>query len=69
MLHPRSRDPVIGSSPGVTGCPSTGRTVPNAAPENRKPEEAARWVRVSWVDSKLPNYRTALEVASKDRII
>ena len=40
---------------------------PNAAPEKRKPEEADRWVKVSWVDSKLPNYKTALELSSKDR--
>ena len=40
---------------------------PNAAPEKRKPEEADRWVKVSWVESSLPNYKTALELSSKDR--
>ena len=40
---------------------------PNAAPDKRKPDEADRWVKVSWVDSKLPNYKTALELSSKDR--
>mgnify|MGYP001022831100 CR=1 FL=1 len=40
---------------------------PNAAPDKRKPEEADRWVKVSWVSSKLPNYKTALELSAKDR--
>ena len=40
---------------------------PNAAPDKRKPEEADRWVKVSWVNSKLPNYKTALELSAKDR--
>ena len=60
-------DPVIGFITRGYGVSVHRAYCPNAAPENRKPEEAARWVRVSWVDSKLPNYRTALEVASKDR--
>ena len=29
--------------------------------------EADRWVKVSWVNSKLPNYKTALELSAKDR--
>ena len=40
---------------------------PNAAPENRKPEEAARWVKVSWVEGSLPSYQTSLELSAKDR--
>ena len=40
---------------------------PNAAPDKRKPEEADRWVKVSWVESKLPNYKTSLELSAKDR--
>ena len=40
---------------------------PNAADSKRKPEELDRWVQCSWVESNLPNYKTALEVASKDR--
>ena len=40
---------------------------PNASPDKRRPEEADRWVKVSWVESDLPNYKTALELASKDR--
>ena len=40
---------------------------PNASPDKRRPEEADRWVKVSWVESDLPKYKTALELASKDR--
>ena len=40
---------------------------PNADPDRRKPEEASRWVRVAWVSSPLPNYKTSLELSSKDR--
>jgi len=40
---------------------------PNAHEDKRKEDETDRWVKVSWVDSSLPNYKTALEVSSKDR--
>ncbi len=40
---------------------------PNAAPERRKPEEADRWVKVSWVEGSLPCYKTSLELSAKDR--
>ena len=40
---------------------------PNAAPEKRKPDEKDRWIKVSWADGMLPNYRTALELSAKDR--
>ena len=43
------------------------RDCPNAHPDRRKPEEEARWVKVSWVESKLPNYQTSLELSAKDR--
>ena len=33
----------------------------------RKPEEAARWVKVSWVEGSLPSYQTSLELSAKDR--
>lgn len=65
--HPVPGDDIVGFITRGYGVSVHRADCPNAAPENRKPEEAARWVRVSWVDSKLPNYRTALEVASKDR--
>ena len=31
------------------------------------PEEAARWVKVSWVEGSLPSYQTSLELSAKDR--
>ena len=40
---------------------------PNAAPEKRKPEEAGRWIRVSWASAELATYSTSLEIAAKDR--
>ena len=40
---------------------------PNADPGKRKPEEAARWVKVSWVEGSLPSYQTSLELSAKDR--
>jgi len=41
---------------------------PNAAPERRKPEEEARWIKVSWGDDVREAYATALDVYAKDRI-
>ena len=60
-------DPVVGFITRGYGVSVHRADCPNAAPEKRKPEEADRWVKVSWVDSKLPNYKTALELSSKDR--
>ena len=44
-----------------------GQDCPNADPGKRKPEEAARWVKVSWVEGSLPSYQTSLELSAKDR--
>jgi GTP pyrophosphokinase len=41
---------------------------PNAAPERRRPEEAGRWIRVSWAEKTAGAYKTTLEVVAKDRI-
>ena len=60
-------DPVIGFITKGYGVSVHRQDCPNAAPERRRPEEADRWVKVSWVDSSLPNYKTALELAAKDR--
>ena len=40
---------------------------PNADPARRKPDEAGRWVNVSWVEGDLPGYKTSLELSAKDR--
>ena len=60
-------DPVIGFITRGYGVSVHRSDCPNAAPEKRKPEEADRWVKVSWVESSLPNYKTALELSSKNR--
>ena len=60
-------DPVIGFITRGYGVSVHRCDCPNAAPEKRKPEEADRWVKVSWVKSRLPDYKTALEVSAKDR--
>jgi len=60
-------DPVIGFITRGYGVSVHRADCPNAAPEKRKPEEADRWVKVSWVSSRLPDYKTALEVSAKDR--
>ena len=39
---------------------------PNAAPERRKPEEAGRWIKVSWGEDVRESYLTSLEVFAKD---
>ncbi|MBQ9458789.1 MAG: bifunctional (p)ppGpp synthetase/guanosine-3',5'-bis(diphosphate) 3'-pyrophosphohydrolase [Oscillospiraceae bacterium] len=40
---------------------------PNAAPSRRRPEEEARWIKVSWGEDVRESYVTALEVYAKDR--
>jgi len=60
-------DPVIGFITRGYGVSVHRADCPNAAPTARKADELDRWVKVSWVESKLPNYKTALELDSKDR--
>ena len=60
-------DPVVGFITRGYGVSVHRCDCPNAAPDKRKPEEADRWVRVSWVNSSLPHYKTALELSAKDR--
>ena len=60
-------DPVIGFITRGYGVSVHRRDCPNAAPEKRKPEEADRWINVSWVEGKLPTYKTSLELSAKDR--
>jgi GTP pyrophosphokinase len=60
-------DPVVGFITRGYGVSVHRADCPNAAPEHRKPDEADRWVKVSWVESSLPNYKTALELSAKDR--
>ena len=39
---------------------------PNAAPERRRPEEAGRWIKVSWGSDVRESYLTSLEVFARD---
>ena len=41
---------------------------PNADPARRRPEEAGRWIKVSWGTNTRESYRTTLEVVAKDRL-
>ena len=60
-------DPVVGFITRGFGVSVHRADCPNADPANRKPEEAGRWVSVSWVDGKLDGYSTSLEISAKDR--
>lgn len=60
-------DPVVGFITRGYGVSVHRSDCPNVQPEKRRPEEAARWVKVSWAESKLPNYKTSLELSAKDR--
>ena len=60
-------DPVVGFITRGFGVSVHRADCPNAAPEKRKPEEAGRWVNVSWVEGDLDGYRTSLEISAKDR--
>ncbi|MGN0967867.1 MAG: ACT domain-containing protein, partial [Oscillospiraceae bacterium] len=60
-------DPVVGFITRGYGVSIHRADCPNADPARRKPEEAGRWVKVSWVQGNLPGYETALEISAKDR--
>ncbi len=60
-------DPVVGFITRGYGVSVHRTDCPNADPARRKPEEAGRWVKVSWVEGCLPGYETSLEISAKDR--
>ena len=60
-------DPVVGFITRGYGVSVHRQDCPNADPDRRKPGEEDRWVRVSWVEGGLPNYKTNLELSAKDR--
>ena len=66
VLHPRARDPIVGSSPGATGCRSTGRTVPTLWPAPSVPGEGPLDQGQLDPDS-LNTYKTSLDLIAKDR--
>ena len=66
-------NPVPGDD--IVGFVTRGRGVsvhradcPNADPARRRPEEAGRWINVSWGSNTRESYRTTLEVVAKDRL-
>ena len=60
-------DPVVGFITRGYGVSIHRQDCPNADPARRKPEEAGRWVNVSWVEGEQAAYRTSLEISAKDR--
>ena len=40
---------------------------PNASPERRRPDQADRWIKVSWGRDTKDSYSTSLEIICKDR--
>ena len=60
-------DPVIGYITRGYGVSVHRQDCPNASEKRRKPGEEDRWIKVSWVQQGLPNYRTSLELSAKDR--
>ncbi len=60
-------DPVVGFITRGYGVSIHRADCPNADPARRKPEEAGRWVNVSWVEGETATYRTSLEISAKDR--
>ena len=60
-------DPVVGFITRGFGVSVHRQDCPNAHPDKRKPEEAGRWVKVSWGESEQTTYQTSLEISAKDR--
>ena len=61
-------DPVVGFITKGYGVSIHRQDCPNAAPARRKPEEAGRWVKVSWADAgEDAHFRTSLDISAKDR--
>ena len=61
-------DEIVGFITRGYGVSVHHRDCPNAAPERRRPEEAGRWIKVSWGTNTRESYRTALQVVAKDRL-
>jgi len=60
-------DPVVGFITRGFGVSVHRADCPNAQLENRRPEEAGRWIKVDWVEGELSGYSTSLELSAKDR--
>ena len=60
-------DEIVGFITRGYGVSVHRKDCPNAAPARRPPEEAGRWIKVSWGGKTRESYRTNLQVVSKDR--
>ena len=65
---PLPGDPIVGFITRGYGISVHRADCPNADPARRKPEEAGRWINVSWGSNTRESYRTTLEVVAKDRL-
>ena len=65
---PLPGDPIVGFITRGYGVSVHRADCPNADPARRKPEEAGRWINVSWGSNTRESYRTTLEVVAKDRL-
>ena len=65
---PLPGDPIVGFITRGYGVSVHRADCPNAAPERRRPEEAGRWVKVSWGKDVKQSYQTSLDIYAKDRI-
>ena len=60
-------DPVVGFITRGYGVSVHRQDCENASMSRRKPEEAGRWVTVSWGNTEDTGYRTTLEISARDR--
>ena len=60
-------DPVVGFITRGYGVSVHRQDCENAALSRRKPEEAGRWVSVTWGNTEDTGYRTTLEISARDR--
>ena len=60
-------DEIVGFITRGYGVSVHRKDCPNADPARRPPEEAGRWIKVSWGGKTRESYRTKLQVVSKDR--
>ena len=60
-------DPVVGFITRGYGVSVHRQDCENAAQSRRKPEEAGRWVSVTWGNTEDTGYRTTLEISARDR--
>ena len=60
-------DPIVGFITRGYGVSVHRSDCPNARHNSKNPEEAARWVKVTWGSDTRESYQTSLEIVSKDR--